>query len=203
MFKISPKRVAGALAAVVAVSLVAIALVAVPAMIHRDRSEALRKTLGLVPGSLLHARNFHWTQMKGDHKQWELSAREASYSADKTTLKLREPDLLMVLEDGKTVMLHAASAELKLNGKHIDEARLNGGLELKYGDIELNTAEATFVPDSDMLQASGPVEIRSPGFTVSGVGLEAHPRARRFSLQNQVRTELKKGATTGAGSTKS
>jgi len=59
MFKISPKRVAGALAAVVAVSLVAIALVAVPAMIHRDRSEALRKTLGLVPGSLLHARNFH------------------------------------------------------------------------------------------------------------------------------------------------
>jgi LPS export ABC transporter protein LptC len=203
MLKISPKRVAGALAVVVAASLVAIALVAIPSMIHRDRNAALRKTLDLVPGSLLHARNFHWTQMKGDHKQWELSAREASYSDDKTALKLREPDLLMVLDDGKTLILHAASAELKLNGKHIDEARLNGGLELKYGDIELSTAEATFVPDSDVLQASGPVEIRSPGFTVSGVGLEAHPRARRFSLQHQVRTELRKGATTGAGSTKS
>jgi len=145
MFKISPKRAAGALAAVGAASLVAIALVAIPSMIHRDRNEALRKTLDLVPGALLHARNFHWTQMKGDRKQWELSAREASYSDDKTTLKLREPDLLMVLEDGKTLMLHAASAELKLNGKHIDEARLNGGLELKYGDIELSTADATFV----------------------------------------------------------
>src|SRR3990172_9023506 len=90
MFKISPRRAAGALAAVGAASLVAIALVAIPSMIHRDRNEALRKTLDLVPGALLHARNFHWTQMKGDRKQWELSAREASYSDDKTTLKLRE-----------------------------------------------------------------------------------------------------------------
>ncbi len=186
-----------------AASLVAIALVAVPKMIHGDRNAALRKSLDMVPGSLLHASNFHWTQMKGDRKQWELWAREASYSDDKTALRLREPNLLMVLDDGKVVKLSAAGADLKMNGKHIDEARLNGGLEMKYDDIEISMTEATFVPDRDLLQASGPVEIRSPGFTVNGVGLEAHPKAQRFALQHQVRTELKKGATIGAGSTKS
>ncbi len=188
---------------VVAASLAAIALVAVPKMIHGDPNAALRKTLDMVPGSLLHASNFHWTQMKGDRKQWELWAREASYSDDKTGLRLREPDLLMELDDGKILKLHAASADLKMNGKHIDEARLNGGFEMKYDDIEISMAEATFVPDRDVLLASGPVEIRSPGFTVNGIGLEAHPKARRFALQRQVRTELRKEAPTGAGSTKS
>ncbi len=200
MLKISPKMVAGTLAVVGAASLVAIAVVAIPKMIHGDPNAALRKTLDMVPGSLLHASNFHWTQMKGDRKQWELWAREASYSDDKTVLKLREPDLLMELDDGKIVKLHSATADLKMNGKHIEEAWLKGGLKIKYEDVEISMTEATFMPDRDVLQTSGPVEIQSPGFTVNGVGLEGHPKARRFALQHQVSTELRKGTTTSAGS---
>jgi LPS export ABC transporter protein LptC len=198
----SPRRVAAALAAVGAATLLMIALFSVRAVIHRDRGRALRRALDLVPGTLLHARNFHWTQMKGDRKLWELNAGEASYSNDKTSLKLREPELSMVLDDGKTLMLHAAMAELKLTGNHINQAQLSGGLDLTYGDIALSTAEATFWPDRDMIQAPGPVQVRSPGFNVTGVGLEAHPRARLFALQHEVRTEIKREAS-GARSKKS
>ena len=193
---------AAALAAVGAATLLVIALLSVRAVIHRDRGRALRKALDLVPGTLLHARNFHWTQMKGDRKLWELNAGEASYSNDKTSLKLREPELSMVLDDGKTMMLHAAMAELSLNGNHVNQAHLSGGLDLTYGDVALTTAEATFWPDRDMIQASGPVQVRSPGFNVTGVGLEAHPRARLFALQHEVRTEIKREAS-GGGSKKS
>ncbi len=187
----SPRRVAAVLAAAGVISLIVIALIAVPAIRRHAQDRALRRTLDLVPGVLLHARGFHWTQMKGDRKQWELSAREASYSNDKTSLKLRQPELLMVLDDGKTLLLHAASAELKLSGNHIDQAELGGGLELKYGDVALSTTAATFVPDRDLLEAPGPVEVRSPDFDVSGIGLEAHPRARLFEVQSQVSTRLK------------
>jgi len=198
----SPKRVAGALAAVGTAALIAIAWFAVPAVIHHNRDRALRRALDLVPGTLLHARNFHWTQMKGDRQQWELNADEAAYSNDKTLLNLRQPELTMVLDDGKTLVLHAASAKLKLTGNHIKEALLTGGLELTYGDLWFATGEATFWPDADTIQAPGPVHVRSPGFDVTGVGMEAHPRARLFALQHQVRTEIKREAS-GAGSKKS
>lgn len=193
---------AAALAAVGAATLLAIAFFSVRAVIHRDRSRTLERALNLVPGALLHARNFHWTQMKGDHKLWELNAGEASYSDDKTSLVLRKPVLRMVAEDGKILLLHAARADLKLNGDHINQAYLSGGLDLTYGDVELITTEATFWPDRDIIQGSGPVQVRMPGFNVTGVGLEAHPRARLFALQHEVRTEIKREAN-GAGSKKS
>ncbi len=202
MAKMSPRRVAAALAAVGAATLLAIAWFSVRAVIHRDRGGALKRALDLVPGALLHARNFHWTQMKGEHKLWELNAAEASYSNDKTSLELRKPVLTMVLDDGKVLLLHAARADLTLNGDHINQAHLSGGLDLNYGDVELTTTEATFWPDRDMIQGSGPVQVRMPGFDVTGVGLEGHPRARLFALQHEVSTEIKREAR-GAGSKKS
>jgi len=198
----SPRRVSAALAAVGAAALLAITFFSVRAVIHRDRGKALRRALDLVPGAMLHARNFHWTQMKGDRKLWELNAGEASYSNDKTSLELRKPVLTMVLDDGKILLLHAAKADLKLNGNSINQAYLSGGLDLIYGDTELTTAEATFWPDRDMIQGPGPVKVRMPGLNVTGVGLEAHPQARLFALQHEVRTEIKREAS-GAGSKKS
>jgi LPS export ABC transporter protein LptC len=202
MAKMSPRRVAAALAIMGAATLAVLGFFSVRAVIHRDSKKALRQALDLVPGALLHAHNFHWTQRKGDHKAWELNASEASYSNDKTSLVLNNPVLSMVTEDGKTLLLHAARADLKLKGDHIDQAYLSGGLDLTYGDVNLTTTEATFWPDRDMIQGAGPVKVRMPGFDVTGVGLEAHPQARLFALQHEVRTEIKREAK-GAGSKKS
>jgi len=198
----SPRRVAAGLAVIGAATLLVIALFSVRAVIHRDRNKALRKALDLVPGALLHARDFHWTQMKGGHKLWELNAGEAAYSNDKTMLTLKQPQLTMIMDDGKSLQLHAAKAALQLNGNHITKAHLIGGLDLIYGEVELKTDEATFWPDQDMIRGSGPVQVRMPGFDITGVGLEAHPRARMFALQHDVRTEIKREAGRG-GSNKS
>jgi LPS export ABC transporter protein LptC len=199
----SPRRVAAALAVVGAATLLGIALVSIRAVIREDPAKALKYGLDLVPGALLHARNFHWTQMKGNHKLWELNAGEAAYSKDKTALILKKPELTMVLDDGKTFLLHAAQAELQLNGNHINQAHLTGGLDLTYGDVQIKTNEATFWPDRDMIQGSGPVQVHMTDLDVSGVGLEAHPRARLFALRHDVSTEIKREAARGGSKTSS
>ena len=171
-------------------TLVALAVAAVWVVRNRDRDRLIRQAVKLAPNSLLHAQNFHWTQMKGVQKQWELRASDARYSDDRSTLELIGSEFSMLMDDGKQVQLRAPKAELKLVGDHVNSAQLTGGLELDYGQVILTTSAATYLPDKDQLAAPGPVEIRGDGITVSGVGLEAQPHRRQFQLMRQVSTHL-------------
>lgn len=186
----SPRRVAKALALVGALALCAVIVVAVRVVRSRNHISAIKQVAGIVPGSLLHANNFHWTQMKDGRKQWELSAKEASYTEDKTAVKLKGARFSMVLDDGKKVLLRAPAVRLALKDQKVSRADLQGGIELNYGDIRLRTPSATFLPDQDYLTAAGEVQIEGEGASISGVGMEAHPRERLFSLQHQVDTRL-------------
>jgi LPS export ABC transporter protein LptC len=186
----SPRKVARALAGVGLFALGAIVLVAVWVVRSRSRERFIKQAVHVLPGSLLHAQNFHWTQMKGEQKQWELRATDASYSEDKTSLKLVGTELWMVLQDGKQLRLRAPKAELKLEGNHVNSAALSGGLEVDYGTMVLTTAEAKYTPDQDHLEAQGDVRILGEGLAVTGVGLDARPRSRIFELRHQVSTQI-------------
>jgi len=180
-------------------ALVVIVVAAIVIIKGRERErQLLAHSISVEPGSLLHARNFHWTQMKGDKEQWELVAKEASYSDDRTSLTLKDPRLTMVLDDGKPVSAQAHRVYLKVNGNHVNRAEFSGGMVLNYGDIKLTTDGGTFLPDSDVLEATGPVAIAGTGFKVTAVGLEARPRARTFTLKHQVVTDFTAGAARAA-----
>ncbi len=122
-------------------------------------------------------------------------ASEANYGEDRSSLTLKNTKLEMVLDDGKPLAVKATRVFLSLSGNnHVNRADFSGGLVLDYGDIRLKTAGGTFLPDRDLLEAPGPVEIAGDGFKITGVGLEAKPRARTFQLKNQVTTDLTKKA---------
>jgi LPS export ABC transporter protein LptC len=173
-----------------AAALAVVFVVAVWVVHHRSSSSAaaLRQAVNLVPGALLHAHNFKWTQMKGGQSQWRLSARDASYAKDKTSLMLTDAALSMVAADGKEVAVNAPHAEISVTGNHVNSARLSGGLTINYGNFVLSTPEATFVPDKDILTAPGVVKVVGEGLTVTGVGLSGHPKERSFTLLNQTNT---------------
>lgn len=182
----SPRRIAKVLAGVGALALLAVLFAGVWVVKHRAADKLSKDALGLVPGALLHAHNFHWTQMKGDNKQWELRAREASYSNDRSTINLTDADLAMTTEDGHNVNLAAPRAQLTVQGNHVTRADLSGGMKLLYGDIEMTTDSLTFFPDRDEIEAPGTVHIRGEDFAVTGIGLQAHPHARIFALRSDV-----------------
>jgi LPS export ABC transporter protein LptC len=195
----SPRHIAQTLAGIGIAVLLVIVVAAVWIIKSRERErKMIADTISVEPGSLLHAKNFHWTQMKGDKEQWELAASEASYSDDRTSLTLKDSKLKMVLDDGKPVSGQAHRVYLKLNGNHVNRAEFSGGLVLNYGDIRITTQGGTFLPDTDLLEAHGPVEIIGNGFKVAGVDLVARPRARSFTLEHQVVTDFTAGAARAA-----
>src|ERR1700733_10605792 len=153
-----------------------------------SEEQVLQTAAGLVPGTLLRAHNFHWAQMKAGERQWVLTAGEADYSADKTTLKLTDAVVTMVSSDGKPVVVNSPHADLTLNGNHVTRAYLTGGTVIHFGDYVLSTDSATFMPDDDKVDAPGMVTIVGDGLKVTGIGLSGHPKTRVFQLQTQVET---------------
>ncbi|HYL59426.1 MAG TPA: LPS export ABC transporter periplasmic protein LptC [Candidatus Acidoferrales bacterium] len=186
----SPRRVAKALAGFGAVALIVLMTVAVFVVRHRSSTQVLQTVAGMVPGTLLHAHNFHWTQMKAGERQWVLTAGEASYSKDKSSLKLTDAVVTMTSTDGKPVVVNAPKADLQLNGNHVSRADLSGGTTIHYGEFILTTDSATFMPDQDSVEASGLVTVIGEGMKVTGVGLTGNPKTRVFQLHQQVQTQF-------------
>ncbi len=186
----SPRRIAKALAGFGAVALIVLLVATVWIVRHRSATQVLQTAAGLVPGTLLRAHNFHWTQMKAGERQWVLTAGEADYSADKTTLKLTDAVVTMVSSDGKPVVVNSPHADLTMNGNHVTKAYLTGGTVIHFGDYVLSTDSATFMPDDDSVEAPGLVTVIGDGLKVTGVGLSGHPKTRVFELHTQVQTEV-------------
>ena len=186
----SPRRIAKALAGFGAVALIVLLVATIWIVRHRSATQVLQTAAGLVPGTLLRAHNFHWTQMKAGERQWVLTAGEADYSADKTTLKLTDAVVTMVSSDGKPVVVNSPHADLTMNGNHVTKAYLTGGTVIHFGDYVLSTDSATFMPDDDKVEAPGLVTVIGDGLKVTGVGLSGHPKTRVFELHTQVQTEV-------------
>ena len=186
----SPRRIAKFLAGFGTIALVGLLVATIWIVRHRSAEQVLQTAAGLVPGTLLRAHNFHWTQMKAGERQWVLTAGEADYSADKTTLKLTDAVVTMVSSDGKPVVVNSPHADLTLNGNHVTRAYLTGGTVIHFGDYVLSTDSATFMPDDDKVDAPGMVTIVGDGLKVTGVGLSGHPKTRVFELREQVQTEV-------------
>jgi len=185
---LSPKKIAKALAGFGAAALIVLLIATVWIVRHRSAAQVLETAAGLVPGTLLRAHNFHWTQMKAGERQWVLTASEADYTADKTTLKLTDAVVTMVSSDGKPVVVNAPHADLTLNGNHVTRAYLTGGTIIHFGDYVLTTDSATFMPDDDKVEAPGLVTLVGEGLKVTGVGMSGHPKTRVFQLNTQVET---------------
>jgi len=185
-----PRRIARLLALSGTVALMVIVIVTVTVVRKRSAQQKLRTIVGIVPGALLHAHNFNWTQMRGNQSQWVLKASDASYSNDKTSISLIRPQLSMIAQDGKHLLLTASRAVLTVQGNHVSRADMTGGLTADYGDFVLMTDSATFLPDADQLHAQGAVKISGPGLNVAGIGLSGHPKAQTFELLNQVKTVI-------------
>jgi LPS export ABC transporter protein LptC len=186
----SPRRIAKALAMAGSVALAAILIFTVIVVRHRRPDEKILQPAGMRPDSMAHERNFHWTELKGAQNEWVLKAVNANYSIDKTGIRLDNANLQMVAKDGKELTLTAPHAEIKLDGEHVRQAEMSGGVVVHYGDFVLTTNSAIFTPDSDQLTASGLVTIVGGGLTVKGIGLTGHPKTEEFQLLKQVSTEI-------------
>jgi LPS export ABC transporter protein LptC len=186
----SPRRIAKALAGMGTVALIVLLGVTVWVVRHRSDAKSLQQAAGLVPGTLLHVHNFHWTQMKAGKRQWVLTASDANYSNDRSSLGLSNAELTMVSDDGKEVLITSPHALIFLNGNHVTRAEMSGGTTIHYGDYVFSTDAAQFMPDDDRVEAAGEVTVEGEGLRVTGVGLSGNSKTRVFELHKQVSTHI-------------
>ena len=196
-----PKQIAKALAAFGVVALATLLGVTIYVVHSRSKMEAIATLAGLIPGSLQHVHNFHWTQMKAGERQWILTARDANYSSDKTSVILDDAVVTMVAQDGKQVVVKAPKAVLGVHGNKIQTADLSGGAEIRYGDFLMTTDALRFVPE-DQVEAPGPVTIEGEGIKVTGIGMRGHTKTREFELLKQVTTSIAPRHGVGSASKK-
>ncbi len=185
-----PKQIAKALGAFGAIALAALVGLTYYVVHNRAVGPTIATIAGLIPGSLYHVHNFHWVQMKGGQQEWVLTAHDANYSNDKTSLILTDPIVTLVSKDGKPVTVKAPKAVLDLDGNKVKRATLSGGTEIHYGDFVMNTEQASFLPDADQVDAPGLVTIVGEGIKVTGIGMTGHTKTRQFELLSQVSTYI-------------
>jgi lipopolysaccharide export system protein LptC len=77
-----------------------------------------------------------------------------------------------------------------VEGNHVKRAQLGGGIVVIYGEYTVTTDQAEFTPDDDRLHAPGVVKIVGHGLTVTGVGLNGHPKTETFELLKEVSTQI-------------
>lgn len=186
----SPRVIAKALAGSGAVALLVLLAITTWVVRHRSDAQANQKPAGVVPGALLHAHNFHWTQMKAGARQWVLDASDATYANDRSSLTLTNAALSMVSDDGKPVLINAPHAVLVVKGNHVLRADMSGGTIIHYGEFLFTTDAASYVPDEDHLEAPGMVTVEGEGMKVTGVGLSGNSKTRVFELRSQVSTHI-------------
>lgn len=128
--------------------------------------------------------------MKAGERQWVLSASDASYSSDRTSLMLTDPRLSMTSDDGKKVSVEAPRAVIVLDGNHVKRATLSGGTVIDYGNFVMTTDVADFMPDDNRVEAPGAVTVVGEGLKVTGIGMTGNPKTRVFELHSQVNTQI-------------
>ncbi len=185
-----PRQIAKALGAFGAVALIALVGVTIYVVHNHATVPLITKVAGMMPGSLYHVHNFHWTQMKAGEQQWILTARDANYAGDRTSILLDDPVVKLVSKDGKPVTVEAPKAVLQLDGNKVKRASLTGGTRIHYGDFVLTTDEASFEPDADQVDAPGFVTIEGEGIKVTGTGMTGHTKTRQFELLKEVTTNI-------------
>ena len=189
----SPRGIAKALAGVGISALLVVALMTLRAVYRRSSAAGLQRVAGMVPGSLLHAHNFHWTEMKGSQKEWVLTASDASYSADRKSISLVDARLTTVAQDGHETSVIAPKALIKVDGNTMQSADMTGGIIVHYGEFVLATENATFDPQNDRIAAPGEVTVLGRGLKVTGIGLTGSPKRQVFTLGERVTTHIVPG----------
>jgi LPS export ABC transporter protein LptC len=145
--------------------------------------------LDLLPAVAQRIQNFRRVKMKGGRKQWEVAAREAQYLEDENQIVVREPEVSFYLEDADGVVaLSGTTGRLVLNGREMERAELEGGIEVRFKRYVVRTDRAVYRRADGTVVSPSPVSVAGDGLTLSGARMTVDMDAQRVELQGGVET---------------
>jgi LPS export ABC transporter protein LptC len=144
------------------------------------------------PGVAQHIRDFRRVKMKHGRPVWEIQAAEAQYFEDEDEITVREPRVVFYLEDGgRRAALAGSEGRMHLDQQELESVTVRGSVRVSLDDVELETDEASYERERDIITAPGPVTIRGRTVDVRARGMEVEITPQHVRLLADVHTVLR------------
>ncbi len=156
--------------------------------------------LDFLPAAAQRIQNFRRVKMDGDRKAWEIAAREARYFEDDQQVAVEAPEVSFYLKgDQGPVSIRGAQGKIYLNGRDMDRAELEGGIEVRFRDYLVKTDRAVYDRASDTVASPSGVTITGNGLALTGAHMTVEMEAQRLHLEGKIETVLKTAEAGNAG----
>jgi LPS export ABC transporter protein LptC len=126
------------------------------------------------------------TELHEGDKTWVLEAKKADFHPDQTTISIS--GVRVEFFDPKEDI--RVKSEAGLFNTKTRVLTLTGQVEMKRGDLLVQTSVATYVPEERALLAPEEVVITEPGLKVMGKGLRVELATKKLVIAQHRLTEL-------------
>jgi LPS export ABC transporter protein LptC len=167
-----------------------------------SRSVAARRTdplreLGqdFLPQVAQRIQNFRRLKVKDGRTVWQITAKDAQYFEKGHQIVVREPRMTLYVDTGGRIA-HIAGAEgrIVLDGRELQSLALRGHVAVDLDGLRLETDEATYDREHDLLVSPGVVTVRGQTLEVHGRGMEVKVGPQHVRLLGDVRTVIRSDA---------
>jgi len=160
------------------------------------RLDPVRLGAELLPQVAQRIQNFRRVKVKDGRTVWEITADDAQYFEDENQIIVHEPRLTFFLKDDRPCRVTGSEGKLSLDGRDIESVTLGGGVSVELDELVLETDEATYDRERDLITSPGAVTVRSRSLEVRGKGMEISVGPQQLRLLGEVHTTVRSDAAT-------
>jgi LPS export ABC transporter protein LptC len=160
------------------------------------RLDPVRLGAELLPQVAQRIQNFRRVKVKDGRTVWEITADDAQYFEDANQIIVHEPRLTFFLKDDRPCRVTGSEGKLSLDGRDIESVTLGGGVSVELDELVLETDEATYDRERDLITSPGAVTVRSRSLEVRGKGMEISVGPQQLRLLGEVHTTVRSDAAT-------
>jgi LPS export ABC transporter protein LptC len=160
------------------------------------RLDPVRLGAELLPQVAQRIQNFRRVKVKDGRTVWEITADDAQYFEDENQIIVHEPRLTFFLKDDRPCRVTGSEGKLSLDGRDIESVTLGGGVCVELDELVLETDEATYDRERDLITSPGAVTVRSRSLEVRGKGMEISVGPQQLRLLGEVHTTVRSDAAT-------
>ena len=160
------------------------------------RLDPIRLGAELLPQVAQRIQNLRRVKVKDGRTVWEITADDAQYFEDDNQIIVHEPRLTFFLKDDRPCRVTGSEGKLSLDGRDIESVTLGGGVSVELDELVLETDEATYDRERDLITSPGAVTVRSRSLEVRGKGMEISVGPQQLRLLGDVHTTVRSDAET-------
>jgi len=135
--------------------------------------------------------NFRRVKVANGRTVWEITAKDAQYFEQNDQIVVIEPEMTFFMkQDGRAAHLAGAEGRITFDGREVKALTLRGGVAVRIDDLRIETDEATYERDRDLITAPGVVTIHGQTLDVRGRRMEVDVGPQHVRLLEDVHTTV-------------